>query len=177
MLSRIIVAVLLLGVTAVIVIIYAKPRQKKQHEIASTETPVGAIDYEYKVDSIKKQIYSDALLDTVGVSNAPIKVLSAKIVREEYSTYRSIRLAYKNVSGKKISAVRFKWYGTDAFGEPAEMGGVVDGYGGGVSDDPIKPGGTDAGTWSILSRNVKKVELAWPFEVAFEDGTKWKSTR
>jgi len=114
-----------------------------------------------------------AKYDTAGLYLSPVKVLSAKFVSKEYSNYKDIRLSYKNVSRKKISAIRFKWYGENSFNEPADMSGLSKGWGGGFSDDGLRPGATDYGTWNILSRDGKKVLIAYPYEVAFEDGTKW----
>lgn len=115
-----------------------------------------------------------AKYDTGGLYLAPIKVLSAKFVTREYSNYKDIALRYKNVSGKVVTAIRFKWYGENAFNEPADMGGLREGWGGGFSDDALRPGATDYGQWSILSRDGKKVLIAYPYEVVFKDGTKWE---
>ena len=54
------------------------------------------------------------------------------------------------------------------------MGGLQEGWGSGFSDDGLRAGGTDYGTWSILSKDGKKVLIAYPYEVAFDDGTKWE---
>ncbi len=79
----------------------------------------------------------------------------------------------KNVSKKTISAIRFKWTGINAFGEPADMG-ITNGEGGGFDDDKLRPSKSNSGEWSILSRDLKKVTKAWAYEVVFEDGTKWE---
>jgi hypothetical protein len=115
-----------------------------------------------------------AKYDTGGLYLAPIKVLSAKFIKKEYSNYKDIELQYKNVSNKVVTAIRFKWYGENAFNEPADMGGLREGWGGGFSDDPLKPGASDYGQWGILSRDGKKVLIAYPYEVVFKDGSKWK---
>lgn len=138
------------------------------------------------VDSLKSKmtpthqdddVVSAVYWDTVGVSSAPVKVLKAWLYRREYSSYKDIAVQYKNVSGKKISAIRFRWYGLTAFNDPADMGtSMKEGFGGGFTDTPLRPGGSTTSEWSILSRNGKKVVMAWPTEVAFEDGTKWKSS-
>jgi hypothetical protein len=148
-----------------------------ESETKDTDSIHGMTVKEYKdhfVDSLTKTTTKKIFMDTAGISNAPVKVISAKMVQEEYSKYKSVRLTYKNVSGKKIEAIKFNWYGIDAFGEPADMGSFMDGVGGGLDDDPLGPGKSSTSTWSILSRNGKKVELAWAYEVAFSDGTKWK---
>lgn len=115
-----------------------------------------------------------SIIDTNGLYTAPVKVIKANLIRREYSNYRDIQLTYKNISSKTISAIKFSWFGKDAFGEPADMGSVVmNGLGFGFTDDPLKAGRTETSSWSILSRNGKKVVLAWPIEVAFKDGTNW----
>jgi hypothetical protein len=122
-----------------------------------------------------QKIISKAMLDTIGVYKAPVKVLVARIVKKEYSTYRSVHLTYKNVSGKMISGIKFKWYGVNAFNEPADLGSTfAEGFGGGFTDDSLKPGRTGDGTWDVLSRDAKKIKVAWPYEVSFDDGTSWK---
>ena len=114
--------------------------------------------------------------DTATTENCPVKVLSARPVEKEYSSYKDISLTYKNGSGKNIAAIKFKWYGINAFGDPADMGSLSDGLGGGFSDTRLKAGRTDTNEWSILSKDLKKVVKAWAYEVAFEDGTKWKAS-
>jgi hypothetical protein len=138
---------------------------------------VDSINIARKADSMTKAIIKDALFDTAGVSSSPVKVLSAKLVIREYSNYKDVWLSWKNVGTKKVAAIRFKWYGTNAFGEPADMGstGLQEGFGGGFADRSLGIGKRDEGTWSIMSRDGKKIVMAWPYEVAFEDGTKWKS--
>jgi hypothetical protein len=111
--------------------------------------------------------------DTVGLYLAPVKVSSAKFVTKEYSNYKDIALRYKNVSEKVVTAIRFKSYGENAFNEPADMGGLKEGWGGGFTDDALRPGASDYGRWSILSRDGKKILIAYPYEVVFKDGTKW----
>lgn len=93
-----------------------------------------------KVDSMVKATMKSAYFDTSGISTAPVKILSTRIVKNEYSALRDIELTWKNVSNKKISAIRFKWYGVNAFNEPADMGSGFDGLGGGMSDDLLSPG-------------------------------------
>ncbi|TAF83277.1 MAG: hypothetical protein EAZ51_00985 [Sphingobacteriales bacterium] len=115
-----------------------------------------------------------AKYDTGGLYLAPVKVLSAKFVTKEYSNYKDITLRFKNVSNKVVTAIRFKWYGENAFNEPADMGGIQDGWGAGFSDNPLRPGATEYAQWDILSRDGKKILIAYPYEVVFKDGTKWQ---
>lgn len=152
------------------------PQSETDKLIANNQKFIDSVDIARRSDSMTQAVIKDALFDTAGISQAPVKVLSAKLVTQEYSNNKDIRLAWKNVSGKKVAAIRFKWYGLNAFGEPADMGGsaIIKGIGGGFADRSLSPGKTDSGEWSIMSSDGKKVVLAWPYEVAFEDGTKWR---
>jgi len=122
-----------------------------------------------RIDSITK----NTLLDTIGLANAPVKVLYTGFYGRNG---RSVELKWKNISSKKIAAIRFKWYGENAFNEPADMGipAYGKGFGGGFTDDELSPGKTDSGTWPVYSRDGKKIIIAWPYEVAFSDGSHWK---
>lgn len=126
-------------------------------------------------DSIGKSIIKNLYLDSTGMKNSPIVVLAARLFKEEYSTYKSIRLTYKNVSKKSIEAIRFEWYGENSFGEPADMGNPLYlGSGGGFTEEKLKPNSKTASEWNILSRDGKKVLMARAYEVVFNDGTTWK---
>lgn len=149
---------------------------------AATDSTNGVPEYVVKqqiknsLDSeLKDKIYFN---DTSAIQDAPVIVLSATPVEQDYSNYKNIRLKYKNVSGKNISAIKFRWYGLNAFGDPAEMGTSLSDYdagiGAGFTDDLLKVGKSTTSTFDISSKDLKKVIKAWPFEVVFEDGTKWK---
>nr|MBC7612937.1 hypothetical protein [Pseudopedobacter sp.] len=113
--------------------------------------------------------------DTVGSYKSPIRVLSSKVVKAEYSSYRNVELTFKNYSDKKVTGIKFRWYGVNAFNEPADLGNdLFEGYGDGFTDKEIKPGKTSTLTWEANSRRAKKILKAWAYEVAFNDGTSWK---
>lgn len=148
----------------------------KEQPATTTLTLSDSLNIIKKSDSTTQSVIKDALFDTAGLSQAPVKVLTAKLVAREYSNSKDIRLTWKNVSDKHVAAIRFKWYGLNAFGEPADMGasGVLKGMGTGYVDRRLNPGNSDSGEWDIMSNDGKKIILAWPYEVAFEDGTQWK---
>lgn len=140
-----------------------KPGQTEEQRIAEIK------------DSLSRRIQEAMANDSaILAANAPVKVTSAKPVEKEYSNYKDIHLVWKNVSKKTISAIRFKWTGINAFGEPAEVGAISGSIGGGFSDERLKPGKSQSGTWEITSRDLKKVTKAWAYEVVFEDGSKWQ---
>lgn len=164
-------AILLLAMTSCINPI----EEEKRRKAAENEKPGHVIVTQAQVDSRVNDIYATALYDTVGSASSPIQVLSYKLVEKEYSNYKDVSLTYKNVSSKPVAAVRFRWHGLNAFGEPADMGGSVEGFGAGFDDNTINPGKKKSGTWSISSRDAKTITKAWPYEIVFSDGTKWKS--
>lgn len=147
-------------------------QQNKSQKLSLSDSLIRA----EMVDSIVEgTMISYALKDTVSAKDAPVLVISAKPVSKEYSNYKDIKVTYKNVSGKNISAIRFKWYGVNAFNEPADMtGSYTEGIGSGFTDDILRAGKSRSSEWSLLSRDLKKVVKAWAYEVAFEDGTKWE---
>jgi hypothetical protein len=64
----------------------------------------------------------------------------------------------------------------NAFDEPADCGNISNpGFGGGYTDIVLKTGKSSSGTWSVLSRDGDKIVKAWPYEIVYEDGSKWKS--
>ena len=142
---------------------------------SESEKLLSEINIKNLSDSISKSTIKNLYLDSTGMKNSPIVVLAAKLFKEEYSTYKSIRITYKNVSEKSIEAIRFEWYGENSFGEPADMGNPLNrGLGSGFSDENLKPNSKTTNEWNILSRDGKKVLMARAYEVVFTDGTKWK---
>lgn len=138
------------------------------------------------IDTTGKQEIKDSLLnvtatnslfsDSVNADKAPVKILHADPVTNESSNYRSIKLTYENVSGKNITGIKFKWHGVNAFNDPAQMGGQYAGIGTGFTDDPVGVKELKVSIFDISSNDLKKVVRAWVYEVAFQDGTKWKAS-
>lgn len=163
-----------------LILIFISCNSEESKKLSDSDSLDGKSVGEWK-DSVRQKIelsINESTLkeDTASIASSPIKILSAKLIKKEYSNYRDMYVSYKNVSDKKVVAIRFEWYGLNAFDEPADMGNsYLRGFGGGFTDDQLSPGRTDNGTWSILSRDGKKVIKAWATEVVFEDGTKWKN--
>ena len=142
------------------------------------------VEIDRKVDSTMKsadeEIKQDLInlnWDTIGIQYSGIEITKAEFIKEnEYYNYKSVRIFYRNNSTKNIKAIRFKWYGLNAFNEPADCGNISNpGFGGGYTDIILKTGKSNSGTWSVLSRDGDKVVKAWPYEIVYEDGSKWKS--
>jgi len=165
---------LIISVFSLLTFCTSKPKKEKKLEDYPLDVQIEA---RRRTDSVIKASTKKALFDTAGLYLSPVKVIQARLVKKEYSNYRDISLTYKNVSGKAIEGIRFRWYGENTFGEPADLGSsglYNEGFGSGFTDETLKPGKTSSGEWAILSRDAKKIVLAWPYEVVFKDGTKWK---
>lgn len=164
-------------IVSLFLILYSCNNSSNKYIASQSDSLDGKSKSEW-VDSAVQSLKKNVLFDTVGLWSAPVKVLKSRLVKREYSNYKDISITYKNMSNKDISAIRFKWYGENAFGDPADMGsaGLQQGFGGGFDDDGLGAGETTTSQWSILSNNAKRVVLAWPCEIVFEDGTKWKSS-
>ncbi|MHA7823701.1 hypothetical protein ACVVIH_13140 [Chryseobacterium arthrosphaerae] len=160
-------------------IFLASCNQKKQDKDVSKSIKEDSIEVlaNKAVDSVIRSVdinddFKGSFSNKKIVKNSPIEVLSAEFIKRSYSNYKDVRIKYKNVSDNKIEAIRFEWYGENAFGEPADMG-TSDGKGQGFTDDPINPGKSDSGVWSVLSSDGKKIIGARAYEVVFSNGTKW----
>lgn len=121
-------------------------------------------------DSIKQEF-----LNTQNNKESPIKIVSWKLFKNQYSDHKDIELIYKNVSKKKIGAIRFEWYSENAFNKPASgkfffIKGKAEGY----THLPINAKQTRSQIWENFSTDAKTIISARVYFVAFSDGTTWK---
>lgn len=142
-------------------------KQEKKYEVSQHE--LDSFQNTLKKNAINN-VVSDAMAN---IKDAPVIVTSYKVVKAEYGNYRNVYLEYKNVSKKKVSAIKFRWYGENAFGDAADIG--YNGIGGGFTEHPLSAGASNDGEWEVLSNNLKKLKSAWVSEVMFADGTKWET--
>ncbi|MCD0471291.1 hypothetical protein [Flavobacterium sp. JAS] len=120
-------------------------------------------------DSIKK-----TFLDTLNIKKSPVKIISAKLSKTQYSDHKDIKLLYKNVSNKNIKAIRFEWYCENGFEKPASgrsffIKGKAEGY----TDDLLKPHQSRSQIWEDFSTDANTIISARAYYVVFSDGTKW----
>lgn len=121
-------------------------------------------------DSIKQRF-----LNPIESKESPVKILSSKLSKNQYSDHKDIELVYKNVSKKKIGAIRFEWYCENAFNKPANgkfffIKGKSEGY----TNLPINSKQTKTQIWEGFSTDAKTIISARAYFVAFSDGTSWK---
>lgn len=155
------------------------PTNKSSAEkiLQDSETFIDSVRTARQVDSMVKESMNSVyrnVADSSGSWRAPVQVTKAEMVKNEYSSARSVRLTYKNVSDKQVAAIKFRWYGIDAFGDPADMGDAFAGLGSGLDNDGLNVGAKKTGTWDIYSSRGRKITSACAIEVAFEDGSVWK---
>jgi hypothetical protein len=106
--------------------------------------------------------------DTIGISQAPVKVIHVKLIKNEYTNSRSISITYKNVSEKNIDGIKFHWLTDGTWGkEDIGLYSTIS------TDELFKKGQIHTREWDIKSKNKNKC-MAWPTEVVFSDGSRWK---
>lgn len=142
----------------------------------SFKDEMSASEKQHLIDSFKTEALNNAFFDTIGVDHSGLEIVSVQIIEPAGSLYKDISITVKNVSGKPVEAFRLKWYGLTAFGEPADFDLMQPGFGGGQDDHFLDVGKQETYTWTYASKNVKHIVKAWPREVVFKDGTKWKSS-
>ncbi len=144
------------------------------------------------IDSMK------VLSDTTGLNNAPIKIfstkLSSKVVdtvdqpadnlnhKSHFGRFITIKVKYKNISSKRIIGARLIWLIIDKYGKPVPVGnsklGNQMGYMGSLAepemDFSFAIGETRTDEWEYTSNSGQSIRLAYPQEVEFYDGAKWK---
>ncbi|MBF4467305.1 hypothetical protein [Flavobacterium sp. LC2016-12] len=121
-------------------------------------------------DSIKQEF-----LNTQNNIGSPIKIISSKLLKNQYSDHKDIKLVYKNVSKKKIGAIRFEWYCENAFNKPASgKFFFIKGKSEGTTHLAINSRQTRSQIWESFSTDAKTIISARAYFVAFSDGTTWK---
>jgi len=121
-------------------------------------------------DSIKK-----SFLDTLNTKESPVQIILSKLSNTEYSDHKDIQLIYKNVSTKKIKAIKFEWYCENVFEKPASgRNFFIKGKSGGISNILLKPKETRSQVWEDFSTDTDKIIKARVYFVMFSNGTKWE---
>lgn len=121
-------------------------------------------------DSIK-----DDFLKTQKNKNSPIKIISATLLKNQYSDHKDIKLTYKNITKKSIKAIKFEWYCENAFDKPASgqfffIKGVTRKH----TESFLKSRKTESKIWEDFSTDANIIIAARAYYVIFSDGTKWE---
>lgn len=118
--------------------------------------------------------------DTTHISESPIEILSidtshTNIIFSDIKDDDVLIIHFKNISNKTIEGVKMRWYCEDAFRDPCFLSpsyGIGFEIGEGQSDDHILPGKTGKVKWVGFFSKMNVVK-AWPYQVAFSDGSTW----
>lgn len=114
--------------------------------------------------------------DSLKKSNekSPIIITSAKLFKNQYSDHKDIKIAFKNTGKKSIKAIKFEWFCSNSFEEPAN-GRYF--YGEGRFKERyvklIKPGETKTEYWEDFSTDANKINKIRAYYIVYTDGTKW----
>jgi len=79
-------------------------RQSQAEHQAALDSFTRAMYGESAAEHVQKVIDSDiakALLDTVGLYKAPVKIIKARMVRQDYSNYRNIYYLIRMYQGRQ----------------------------------------------------------------------------
>jgi len=122
------------------------------------------------IDSVKH-----SFLDIQKTKNSPVKIISAQLLKNQYSDHKDIQLTYKNTTQKNIKAIKFEWYCENVFDKPASgqfffVKGITRGY----TDILLKPKKKESKIWEDFSTDAYTIIAARAYYVVFADGTKWE---
>jgi hypothetical protein len=116
----------------------------------------------------------EKILDTTNTKNTPVKVISAKLLKNEYSDHKDIQLVYKNVSQEDIKGIKFEWYCENSFDKPASgRSFYVKGKYTGQTAFLLKKQKKSATIWEDFSTDANTIVTVRAYEVVFTNGTKW----
>ena len=119
--------------------------------------------------------YFRMMLDTTGMYQSPVQVARASIFNRDQLSNKDIEIVFKNVSDKKITAIRFRWYIINKLGDAADInGGITKGFGHGLSEDALEPNMSDTASWELAANDIYRIAYAFPYEVEFADGDQWR---
>lgn len=122
------------------------------------------------IDSVKHNF-----LNIQKSKNSPVKVISSKLLKNQYSDHKDIQLTYKNTTRKNIKAIKFEWYCENVFDKPASgQFFFVKGISRGHTDILLKPKKLDSKIWEDFSTDAHTIIAARAYYVVFADGSKWE---
>lgn len=122
------------------------------------------------IDSVKHNF-----LNTQKSKNSPVKIISFKLLKNQYSDHKDIQLTYKNTTRKNIKAIKFEWYCENVFDKPASgQFFFVKGISRGHTDILLEPRKTTSKIWEDFSTDAHTIIAARAYFVVYTDGTQWE---
>lgn len=123
-----------------------------------------------KKDSIK-QLFTNNKNEL----HSPVKIVSYKLLPNQYSNHKDIQIVYKNATRKDIEAIKFEWYCENSFKEPAHgKYFYIQGKSREDVSELLKAGRIETRIWEDFSTDANKIIKARAYFVIFADGTTWE---
>ncbi|MCR4032261.1 MULTISPECIES: hypothetical protein [Flavobacterium] len=143
-----------------------EPKNKHHHSEFTKPTPLILTSSE-SIDSLTMQ---KKILQI-----SPIKITKATLLKNSYSDHKDIQITFKNLGKKNIKAIRFEWFCTNSFDEPAN-GRYFYGEGRFTENSIhlLKPNQSKTEFWEDFSTDADKIIEIRPYYIVFTDGTKWE---
>lgn len=123
-----------------------------------------------KKDSIKA-----LFINNKNDQHSPIKIVSSKLLPNQYSNHKDIKIIYKNVTKKDIKAIKLEWYCENSFNEPAHgKFFYIQGKSTENVTELLRAGSSQFQIWEDFSTDANKIIKARAFYVMFTDNTTWE---
>ncbi|HEU0126502.1 hypothetical protein [Flavobacterium sp.] len=109
------------------------------------------------------------------LQTSPIKITKATLLKNNYSDHKDITITFKNLGKKTIKAIKFEWFCSNSFDEPAN-GRYFYGKGRFTENSIhlLKPKQSKTEFWEDFSTDADKIIEIRPYYIVFTDGTKWE---
>lgn len=106
---------------------------------------------------------------------APVTIISATLIKNQYSDHKDIKIVFKNSGRKTIKAIKFEWFCLNSFDEPAS-GRFFYGEGRFTTNSVhiIKPGQIKSEFLEDFSTDANHIVTTRAYYIVYTDGSKWK---
>jgi len=105
---------------------------------------------------------------------SPIKIKEARLLKNQYSDHKDIKITFKNLGKKDIKAIKFEWFCVNSFEKPAS-GRFFFAEGRFTENITylIKSGRSKTEIWEDFSTDANKIIKIRAYYIVYTDGTKW----
>lgn len=158
-------------------IIASACQKKTSKNIAFTKLPIPQTTFEDSITKTKKlrDSIKQTFLNNKKELHSPVKIVSARLLPNQYSDHKDIRITYKNTTKKNIQAIKLEWYCENSFYEPAHgKFFYIQGKSTGIITKLVKSGTSHSQLWEDFSTDANKIIKARAYYVMFTDGTIWQ---
>lgn len=123
----------------------------------------------------KKDSIKELFANNKNEYKSPIKILSSRLLPNQYSNHKDIKITYKNVTKKDIKAIKLEWYCENSFNQPAHgKFFYIQGKSTENVTELLRAGSSQSQVWEDFSTDANKIIKARAFYVMFTDNTTWE---